>query len=180
MIINNKICSIETNAFRNSNKMVLVCDLNSLATIYAIDNDLNYVDEKIRVIGYNGGKEVVCDFREKTGKPCRLMLKLDNRDIIANGRDIALVSCYALDEMGRKVPNASPTVYFSTNTLGKIVGTGSDVCDHARVDLPYRRMREGVIAVAVKVGKDAGVLKIYAEADGLLGDTLEIELGEGK
>lgn len=139
-----------------------------------------YVDERVSVVGYNSGKEVVRDFTEKTGKPCRLALELDNSDIVANGRDIALVSCYALDEEGRKVPNASPTVYFSTNALGKIVGTGSDVCDHERVDLPYRRMREGVIAVAVKVGRESGTLKIYAEADGLLGDTLEIALGEGK
>ena len=148
---------------------------------YSVVNwSVPYVDERVSVVGYNGGKEVVRDFTEKTGKPCRLALELDNNDIIANGRDIALVSCYALDEEGRKVPNASPTVYFSTNALGKIVGTGSDVCDHERVDLPYRRMREGVVAVAVKVGKEAGALKIYAEADGLLGDTLEIALGEGK
>lgn len=142
-----------------------------------IDWYVPYVDKRVTVVGYNGGKEVVSTFTEKTGKAHRLCLEVDNAgDITANGRDVALVSCYALDEAGRKVPNACPTVYFTSNKLGSVVGTGSDVCDHERVDLPYRRMREGVIAVAVKVGNEAGVLKVYAESDGLIGDTIEINL----
>ena len=139
-----------------------------------------YVDKRVTVIGYSDGKEVAKDFTERTSRACRLSLELDNDGICANGRDIALVSCYVLDEEGRKIPDASPTVYFTSNKLGKVVGTGSDVCDHERVDLPYRRMRGGVIAVAVKAGYDAGTLKVYAEADGLIGDTLKIELGEEK
>ena len=42
MIINNAFCTIGISAFRNSNKTVLVCDLNSLTTVYAINNDLQY------------------------------------------------------------------------------------------------------------------------------------------
>lgn len=139
-----------------------------------------YLDKTITAVGYIGGKAVVSTSVEKSGNPVRLKLELDNSDIVANGQDVALISCYALDEKGRKVPCASPTVYFTTNKLGKIVGTGSDVCDHERLDMPYRRMREGVVALAVRVGKDAGMLRIYAEADGLMGDTLEIALLEEK
>ena len=146
-----------------------------------VDWQVPYVDKRVTVVGYNGGKEVASAFTEKTGVAVRLCLEVDNADdITANGRDIALVSCYALDAMGRKVPNACPTVYFTSNKLGRVVGTGSDVCDHERVDLPYRRMREGVIAVAVKAGYEAGTLKVYAESDGLIGDTIEITLTEEK
>ncbi len=142
--------------------------------------DVPYLNKKVSVIGYIGGEKAVSTYTEKTGVGKSLCLELDNGGIVANGRDVALVSCYVLDEEGRKVPNASPTVYFTSNKLGKVIATGSDVCDHERVDLPYRRMREGVIAVAVKVGKTAGKLKVYAEADGLIGDTIEIELTEEK
>jgi len=38
-------------------------------------------------------------------------------------------------------------------------------------------MRAGVVTAAVRVGKTAGVLRVYAEADGLCGDTLEIPVG---
>ena len=44
----------------------------------------------------------------------------------------------------------------------------------------YRQMRAGVIAIAVRVGKEAGKLQLCAEAEGLVGDTLEITLGEDK
>ncbi len=135
-----------------------------------------YIDREVKVVGYADGKAVASDAVSRAGTPHRLFLELDNDDVCANGRDIALFSCYVLDEKGKKVPNASPTVYFSTNKLGKIVGTGSDVCDHERVDLPYRRMREGVIAVAVKVENDSGKLTLCAEADGLFGDTIEVEI----
>ncbi len=144
-----------------------------------VDWQVPYIDKRVTVVGYIGGNEAARDFTERTGKAVRLCLELDNGgDITANGRDIALISCYALDEMGRRVPNASPTVYFTSNKLGSVVGTGSDVCDHEPVNLPYRRMREGVIAVAVKAGNIAGTLKVYAESEGLIGDTIEINLTE--
>ncbi len=139
-----------------------------------------YVDKKVSVVGYIGGKKVATDYTERTGTAVSLKLELDNGDITANGSDIALVSCYALDKSGKKVPNASCFVSFATNKLGKIVGTGSDVCDHNRVDLPERRMREGVCVAAIKAGNEAGVLKVYAESDGIIGDTLEITLSEDK
>ena len=143
--------------------------------------DVPYLDRRVSVVGFSGGKAVARDAVEKTGKPHRLCLALDNEgDVTANGRDIALFSCTVLDENGRTVPNACPTVAFSTNRFGRIVGTGSDVCDHNRVDLPVRRMRAGVIAIAVRVGKEAGKLQLCAEAEGLVGDTLEITLGEDK
>ncbi len=137
-----------------------------------------YVDKKVKVVGYINGKATVSDFVERTGTAVSLKLELDNDHLAANGDDIAIVSCYALDVSGRKVPSASCLVSFATNKLGQIVGTGSDVCDHNRVDLPVRRMREGVVAAAIRVGNEGGILKVYAEADGLAGDTIEITLKE--
>ncbi|MBE6680189.1 MAG: glycoside hydrolase family 2 protein [Ruminococcaceae bacterium] len=135
-----------------------------------------YVDKKLTVIGYIGGEPIATDYTERTGAAVKLKLELDNNNITANGRDIALVACYAIDKRGKKVPNASCTVSFATNKLGEVVGTGSDVCDHNRVDLPIRRMREGVCVAAIKVGNATGILKVYAETDGLIGDALEIIL----
>ena len=145
-----------------------------------VEWNVPYLKKTVTVIGYNQDNEVARDSVKATGAPVRLALEIDNDGIVANGRDIALVSCYALDADGNKVPDASPNVSFSTNSLGAIVGTGSDVCDHERVDLPHRRMRAGVIAVAVKVGKEAGTLRVYAEANGLCGDVIDISLGEEK
>ena len=60
--------------------------------------------------------------------------------------------------------------------LFKIVGTGSDICDHSLLKEPDRRMRAERISVAVVVGKTAGSLKLYAESDGLKTGSPDIEL----
>ena len=135
-----------------------------------------YEKGSIRVVGYNDGNAVIEDTRTTTKQPVRLMLKLENEIREANGRDIAVVSCYCVDEDGLEVPDATPYVKFISNSLGKIVGTGSDIADHTSVKEPNRRMRAGRATAAVLVGKKAGTLKLYAEAEGLITGVLSIEL----
>ncbi len=146
-------------------------------TYSAVEWQAPYSPQPLRAVGYIGGRAAASDERRRTGHAVRLRLRLENEPPRANGRDIALVSCFAEDKDGYAVPDAAPLVSFSCSAHGRIVGTGSDVCDHSRVDLPVRRMRAGVVTAAVRVGKTAGVLRVYAEADGLCGDTLEIPVG---
>jgi hypothetical protein len=89
---------------------------------------------------------------------------------------MVLLTCSCVDENGLEVPTAAPYVRFTTNSLGKVVGTGSDICDHNPVTDTDRRMRAGKISVAVQVGNNSGTLKIYAEADGLRSAMLLIEI----
>ena len=88
-----------------------------------------------------------------TKRPEKLVLELENEIEKANGRDIALVSCYCVDSNGLEVPNATPYVSFTTNRLGKIVGTGSDVCDHHPVTDTDRKMRAGRSWLLISVRK---------------------------
>ena len=138
--------------------------------------DVEYYPGTIRVDGINGGKVVCSDTRETTGKAVKLNLKQENTVENANGTDIAVISCYCTDSEGREVPTASAYVSFSTNGLGKIAGTGSDIADHNPPHLTSRRMRAGRITVAVQVGTAAGELKVYAEADGLKNGVVTISL----
>lgn len=128
----------------------------------------------LSVEGRNGGVTVCRDEKVTTGRAQKLMLRLDNRIEEANGRDIAVVTCYCVDEAGRFVPDASPFVSFHTNGLGTVVGTGSDVSDTSPVALPDRKMRMGLVTAAVRVGKEAGTLRVYAESEGF--DTVLLSL----
>ena len=101
------------------------------------------------------------------GKAVRLRLRQETPDPKAGCRDVVLFTCECLDEQGRVVPDAAPTVSFSVNRLGSVIGTGSDVCDHVPVASPVRRMRAGAISVLVRVGDEPGELQLFAEADGL-------------
>ena len=135
-----------------------------------------YEPGELVVVAYKDGKAVLEDKRITTGKAQALVLKQENDNVEANGQDIVLLSCYCVDENGLEVPTATPYVSFTTNSLGTVVGTGSDICDHNPVTDTDRRMRAGRISVAVQVGKTTGDLKVYAEADGLQSAMLLIEL----
>lgn len=136
-----------------------------------------YIPGKIEVIGYIHGEAVCHDQYETTGCAAKLKLKPENGgDVSANGMDIALFTCYAEDSEGREVPDASPFVSFISNSLGSIIGTGSDITDHTPVASTERKMRAGRISIAIKVGKDHGTLRLYAEAIGLEPASITLEL----
>ncbi len=138
---------------------------------------MEYIAGKIEVVGYKDGKAVARDVNETTGRAVALKLRLDNgEDIKANGKDVALFTCYAVDAEGREVPDASAFVRFSCNHFGKIVGTGSDVSDHNPVTLPERQMRAGAITVAVKLGTEEGSLRLLATSDTLESGVVTVDI----
>jgi len=137
---------------------------------------VEYRPGTLKVEGRILGKTITNEAVETTGPAVALKLRLEDEGVRADNEDIAIVTCYCVDKEGRTVPDAVPFIRFSTNSLGKIAGTGSDVCDHVPVSSLDRQMRAGLCSVAVKVGNEAGILKIYAKAEGLEAARLEIDL----
>jgi beta-galactosidase len=150
--------------------------VQNIARIAHGEWDVPYESGKLEVLAYKNGEVVAKDVRITSKDPYKLMLKLENDDISANGKDIAVVSCYAVDEDGNEVYDCDCLVEFTSNEFGTIYSTGSDVSDHVSLFSPVRKMREGRIGVAVKLGNKEGVLKVNAISDGLLPATLEINL----
>lgn len=130
----------------------------------------------VRAVGRIGGKDKAEEEIRTSGACAELRLRLDNKAELANGRDLALVTCYCVDENGIEVPNAEPYVKFDTNALGVVAGTGSDITDHVPPSCPDRKMRAGRCSAAIRVGRTRGVLKVYASADNIRGCCLSIEL----
>jgi beta-galactosidase len=121
---------------------------------------VEYQAGELEVRAYEGDRVVARDIRVTSKEARCLALKLDTEDVSANGEDIAIFTCYVVDEDGNEVYDAAPTVTFSTNALGRIYSTGSDITDHTSLFLPTRRMRAGRISVAVKLGTVSGELKL--------------------
>ncbi|MBQ8341389.1 MAG: DUF4982 domain-containing protein, partial [Clostridia bacterium] len=144
---------------------------------------VDYEPGTLKAVGYVAGDVVASETQETAGTPVRLMLKSENRVETAN--DVAILTCYAVDAAGRKVPTAAPLVELHTNSTGRILGTGSDVCDHSPLPEPKRQMRAGTVSVAVGVAvsrgrrvAECGVIEVYAKADGLQGAKLIIPFGK--
>lgn len=164
---------MDVRAYSNCDAVELFFDGQSqgMAALNKFDHaewKLTYRAGEIKAVGYINGKAVCEDSHRTTGAPAALKLILENGDdLCANGQDVALYTCVCVDADGNEVPDATPLVRFSTNALGRIVGTGSDISDRARLDCPDRRMRAGRIGIAVRAGSTEGTLTLYAEAEGL-------------
>ncbi len=127
---------------------------------------VTYRPGTLKCVGYRKGARAATDTVETTGEPQSLRLTPMNK-AEANGRDIALFTCECLDMKGRAVPDAEAYVRFSCNKNGRVIATGSDVCDPVPPSCPERRMRAGKITVAVRAGNEKGPLTLYAESDRL-------------
>lgn len=138
-----------------------------------------YEPGELRVVGYRAGEAVAADRRETTGRPVALRLRAENgEDVHANGRDVLLLTCTAVDAEGREVPDAAPQVLFYTNALGRVIATGADNTDHVPVQSSVRRMYAGAATVAVQLGTKGGALQVTAQAEGLEPFELELPITE--
>lgn len=136
-----------------------------------------YQPGEIVAVGYRNGRVVCEEHRVTSGLAVALRLELMNGDDLSpNGCDLAVVHCTCQDGEGRDVPDASPFVSFTTNGLGVVVGSGSDNADPIPPQHADRRMWAGVCVCAVRVGRVAGTLRVYAHAGGLKPGCLEILL----
>lgn len=138
--------------------------------------DVSYKAGSLKAVGKNSGQTCAEEVVETTGKPVGLKLIPDNKVEYANGKDLLLLTCVCVDENGREVPDAGAFIKFSANSLGQVVGTGSDICDHIPPQCPGRQMRAGKCSVAVRVGKEPGRLKVYASSPELGKTVISIPL----
>jgi len=143
--------------------------------------DVEYEPGKIEAVGYIDDKRCAVETHETADVPVKLMLRLENR--VESINDIAIITCYCMDSKGCFVPNATPLVEFHANSFGRIISTGSDICDHVPLKSSKRRMRAGYISVAAGVAVEKGIpvgesgtIEVYAHAEGLQSARLKVEV----
>lgn len=133
---------------------------------------------EIKVNAYNENGDIVAtDKRITSENPYKLVLKQDTFDVYANGKDLAIFTCYTVDKNGNEVYDAEiPKVSFFTSGDCKVYSTGSDISDHDSIFNSVRRMRAGRISIAVKLGKTPENLKLFASSNGLISACAEIKV----
>lgn len=172
---------IKVGIYTNTEKIELYLNgkliLSEETTPYtAIYKNIPFEAGELLCKGYNRGVQVAEDKRVTSGNPYRLRLIQDTLDIEANGKDIAVISCFVEDENGNPVPDATPLVQFETQGDCSVYSTGSDVSEIDTIFKSERKMRAGRIGVAVKLGKNPEGLKLIAQSDSLLSAAIEIKV----
>ena len=143
-----------------------------------------YKPGKVVAVGYKGGKRVLTRTVETTGAPAKLVLEADRRELLADGRDVAVVTVKVCDAAGRVVPDASPSLSISLEGPGRIIGAGNGNPSYPGADHPAGpECREfsfhafnGLCQVLVQSGSEPAALELSVGSGGLQAGSLKLEL----
>jgi beta-galactosidase len=124
---------------------------------------VKYEPGVIEARGSKGGKVVLTEKRETTGKPESIRLTADRTEIDANGEDIAVLTVKVHDEEGRALPTAGNMISFKITGEGALlgVGNGDPNCQESDKD-PKRSLFNGLAQVIVQASRTPGTITIEA------------------
>lgn len=142
--------------------------------------NLPYAAGTIQAVGYINGQAVLTNTVTTTGVPVGINLQPDRKTILADGRDVSLVTVSVVDSQGRVVPTATNTINF-TITGGNIIGLGNgDPADHES-DQPtnnvgLRSVFSGLAQVIVQSTNQGGTIVLTATTAGLASTNVAINM----
>jgi beta-galactosidase len=138
-------------------------------------DNVTYAAGTLQAIGYNNGVAVITNTVVTTGTPAAIALVPDRSTILADGRDVSIVTVAVLDSLGRVVPTASNNVTF-TISGGAIIGVGNgDPSSHeADKASSQRKVFNGFAQVIVQSTNQTGSIVLSATSSGLASTNVTI------
>ena len=141
-----------------------------------------YQPGKVVAVGYKNGKRVMTETIETTKPAAQVLMKTDHATIVADGRDVAVVTVEVRDNKGRVVPDACPMLTFRLEGDGRILGVGNGDPSYLGADHPKTiDCREisipafnGLAQVLVQSAHTPSLLTLSCSADQLKTGTIII------
>ncbi len=129
-----------------------------------------YQGGELRAVGIRKNKVIAEEIIKTTGAPVALRLTQQTKPRTEED-DCAVFHCECVDSQGSVIPTGEAEVEFFVTGAGKILGTGSDNTDPIPPACQKRRMRAGVIAIAVAV-TGSEPIRLFATSPGLSGTSV--------
>lgn len=141
-----------------------------------------YRPGKVVATGYKNGKRILTETIETTKPAARIALSADRQTIMADGRDMAVVTVEVQDQKGRVVPDACPMLTFRLEGDGRILGAGNGDPSYLGEDHPKAKdCREfsipafnGLAQVLIQSGHNPSSLVLSCSADQLKAGALSL------
>lgn len=86
---------------------------------------VNYQHGVLEAVGYKNGKKVKTDKVTTTGIASSINLTTTTQTIVADGRDISIITVSSKDKNGLTVPTADNEISFTISGPGRIIGIGN-------------------------------------------------------
>jgi len=137
-----------------------------------------YSPGELKAVAYQGGSEIGTIVFTTAGKPHRLMLTADRKELNASRDDLGYIMAQVADEQGRLVPDTVASVSFSVNGAGEIAAVGNaNPKDVASFRAPLRKTFNGICAIVIRPTGKAGTIDIQAVSPGLESATIQLHVG---
>lgn len=131
---------------------------------------VKYEPGTLKAVSRKDGKTVLAREIHTAGKPAKIELTADRKNIKANGKDLSFITVKILDKDGNIVPGADNLVNFKISGDAFIAGVdnGSQT-DHDSFKASYRHAFNGLALAIVQSQQKAGNITFTAASQGLQG-----------
>ena len=139
-------------------------------------NDVVYEPGEIKVVAYDQQGKAVEEKTVKTaGKPYRIELIPDRKNIHADGKDLAYINVRVVDKDGNLCPMDNRMIQFSVKGNGSYKAAANG--DPTSLDLfhkPQMPLFYGQLTTIVQSSEEAGKLTLTAQAKGVKSASIAI------
>ncbi len=142
-------------------------------------NDVVYQPGEVKAVAFDEKGNAVAEAVVKTaGAPAKLVLSADRTSLSADGDDLVYVTAAVVDEAGTVCPYADNRVTFAVEGIGELLTTDAgDQRETESFARPDKKALAGYVVACVRsVLGETGELTITATAEGLVGDTVTVEV----
>ena len=137
--------------------------------------EVPYEPGALQAEAFRDGASWAVDVLQTSGKPTQLALVVENPGLAANGQDVALVTAYALDARGARVPDCQGIPVTFDVAGGMLVATSSnDRADTVPVGSPVRALFGGSAQAMVRMPDTVTPVTVTATCTALGAATLTL------
>lgn len=168
--------------YNHADEVELFLNGRSLGTRKKTGDDLHvmwrvaYMPGTLKAVSRKDGKVVLTSEVHTAGKPARIELLADRKNIKADGKDLSFITVKIVDKDGNLVPDADNLVNFKVNGNAFIAGVDNgDENSHDPFKADYRKTFNGLALAIVQAGETGGHITFTATSKGLPPATITLQ-----
>ncbi len=137
---------------------------------------VKYEPGTLKAISRKNGKVVLTSEIHTAGKPAKIELIADRKNIKADGKDLSFITVKILDKDGNVVPDADNLVNFKINGNAFIASVDNGLeTDHDPFKANYRHAFNGLALAIIQSKEKPGSITFTASSKGLQGATVVLQ-----
>ncbi len=132
-------------------------------------NKVTYEPGQLKAVAYKDGEKIGEAVMQTAGKPAKIRLTPDRKDLAATGEDLSYILVEALDEKGVLCPLADNLIHFEAEGPAEIAGVGNgNPLSYEPFQADYRKLFYGKAMVILRTQRvSTGTVNFRATSEGL-------------